>query len=97
MNKLAFLDELLRCCSFAPIIKKAYEDNTIDVPSGMMDAAPSPPQLIAVPDEAASRLPNTAHLPAAVKPGQLGGVTDAKMPIDRERFNRPYDAMGHNR
>lgn len=100
MNKLSFLDELLRCTSFAPIVKQAYADyeaNTIDAPAGMMDSTQSPPQIATVPDEASSRLQDTAHLPAAIKPGQLGAVTDAKAPIDQERFNRPYDAIGHRR
>ena len=97
MNKMAFLDELLEHCSLASVVKRAYAEgsgNTIDVPAGMMDGDPTPPQLSVIPDEASSRLPATAGINPIVKPGLLGAITDATSPIDREKFNRCYDGSG---
>lgn len=101
MNKLSFLDELLIVGSFAPIVKCAFTDGTdasnaadnssvVDAPAGLMSEGPTPPQITPIPDEAASRLPNSSAVHPAIKPGELGGVTDAAVPIDFKRFNRMF-------
>ncbi len=38
----------------------------------------------------ATRLPNLARSGTAIPSGTLGGVTQSKWPIDREKFNRLY-------
>jgi len=100
MNKLAFLEELLAVCSFAPLIKRANTENVSnasDIPTGMMDQGPTPPYDRVKPDEAATRLPATASVAPTIIPGQLGAVTEARWPIDRKRFNRAYNSTGYYR
>ena len=95
MNLLSFVDELIKVSATRPALKKqafgeGHDVNTIDIPSGMASADPSPPTLDPKPDDVGTRLRETAHLPSNVPEGDLGGVTSAKDPIDREKFNRVY-------
>ena len=81
MNRASFLDELL---------KLASDVNTIDIPQGMMSSDPVPESLPVRPADASTRRPETAHLPSVVGQGEIGGVTQAKDPIDRFKYNRLY-------
>jgi len=94
MMLLSFVDELVKLGAGRQLVKTGEvtqgDLNTIDIPSGMMDSESPPVAELIVPDEAATRLPRTGHLAPQVVAGELGDVTDAKDPIDRERFNRLY-------
>jgi hypothetical protein len=92
MNKLSFLDELMKLGGAMCLVKRAEmgDVNTVDIPHGMMGSDPMPAGDRLVPDDAATRLPATAHLPSRIQGGSLGGVTQAKDPIDREKYNRAY-------
>lgn len=81
MNRASFLDELL---------KIADETNLTEIPHGLIGSEPAPPSEPHRPAEAASRVPLTATLPSVVGKGELGGVTQAKDPIDRFKYNRVY-------
>lgn len=98
MNLLSFLDELVKVGSFEKIIRKhaAGGDgdqgnvNTVDVPEGMMDTGASPPAININPAEANTRIPLTASRKPLVESGHLGGVSQAKDPIDQLKYNRAY-------
>jgi hypothetical protein len=91
MNKMSFVDELVKVGAMRCLLKRASDVNTIDVPEGMMSNAPTPDAIRLHPDQAATRLPATAHLMSSLDmPGMLGSVTQAVDPIDREKFNRAY-------
>lgn len=97
MNRISFLDELVKIGSATDMIKAAYGGgsdagtvNTVDIPHGMVGSDPVPESTRLSPDDASSRLPNSSKVPSAIRPGRLGGVTQAKDPVDRFRFNRVY-------
>jgi hypothetical protein len=97
MNKISFLDELVRLGGATRMLKQAYggsegtgETSTVDIPHGMVGSDPTPESIRVAPDEAATRLPETAKLPSNIRPGRLGGISQAKDPIDRFKFNRAY-------
>ena len=97
MNLISFVDELVKLGAGHQLVKRAYDGlegtgdvHMIDVPQGLMDSEGPPAAIRVAPDEAATRLPGTSHLPSHVPEGTLGGVTTAKDPIDREKYNRAY-------
>lgn len=90
MNLISFLDELVKLGGARCVIKRAAEVNTIDIPSGMIDDSPVPFHIEVRPHEAATRLPITGGQMSAVPSGHIGGVTQAKDPIDRDKYNRAY-------
>jgi hypothetical protein len=96
MNKVSFLDELVKtgCCRH--LLKRANEggSESSEIPQGMASGDPVPDSLDVHPTEAKTRLPLTAHLPSPIHPGIQGGVTQAKNPIDRFRFNRSWKDDG---
>lgn len=91
MNLLGFVDELVKIGGMRCLYKRAH-DGDVDmagVPQGLMDDGPAPQAIRAVPDEAATRIRN-GQLPAAILAGRLGGITTAKQPVDREKYDRRY-------
>jgi hypothetical protein len=52
----------------------------------------APPAMEVNPSDASTRLPDAAAAPSRFRPGVLGGVTPSTDPIDRERFNRAWNA-----
>lgn len=95
MNMLSFVDELMKIGAMHPIIEKhafaeGHDTTTVDVPHSMMGAGPVPPSINTRPDEAGTRLPRTGRLMPQVRAGELGGVAQAKDPIDRHKYNRAY-------
>lgn len=92
MNKVSFLDELVKlgCCK--QLLKRASDggSESSEIPQGMASGDPVPDSIDVHPTEAQTRVPLTAHLPSPIHPGSLGGVTQAKHPIDRKRFNRSW-------
>lgn len=100
MNMLSFADELVRVSALRPLIEKhayaggaegiAHDTTSVDIPHSMAGSEAVPESIQVAPDEAATRLPETAHLPSIVQSGHIGGVAQAKDPIDRFRYNRAY-------
>ncbi|MFQ5352742.1 MAG: hypothetical protein ACE5D3_06685 [Candidatus Binatia bacterium] len=90
MNLISFLDELVKLGGVRCVIKRASDVNTVDIPSGMVDDSPVPFHIDVWPHEAATRLPKTGKHLSSVPTGELGGVTQAKDPIDRDKYNRAY-------
>lgn len=95
MNKISFLDELIKLGGVTGMYKRAFDGETLgdisaDIPSGMMGTEPVPGSIRTIPDEAGTRLPNANHSGNSVSSGRLGPVTQARNPIDRERFNKIY-------
>ena len=93
MDLVSFVDELVKIGAMDCLRKRADDagsTHTIDAPAGLMDTGPIPPQVFVAPYQAATRLPQTAHLAPTVEAGQLGGVTYPRDPVDREKFNRAY-------
>ena len=91
MNMSSFLDELVKVGAGRILVKRSSDSvNTTDIPSGMMGDGYVPPAMDVMPQYAETRLPNTAQRPSQVPMGTLGGVTEAKNPIDRYKYNRVY-------
>ncbi len=92
MNLVSFVDELVKVGGLTCLYKRAddAEVNTVDIPHGMMSHETMPERIIVNPAEVATRLPNLARSGTAIPSGTLGGVTQSKWPIDREKFNRLY-------
>lgn len=95
MRLVGFIDELVKL-GVAEKLSNAFDNSNIsqEPPPEMAgyDTIDPPDRL--APGEAGTRLPKTSHLPGQMKPGELGGVTDAKEQIDRGKFNRPYQVDG---
>jgi hypothetical protein len=91
MNKISFLDELVKlgCCKH--LLKRAESSS---IPVGMASSEPAPESIDTHPSEANTRIPLTAHLRSPIRPGAIGRVTQAKDPIGKHRFNRPYGNEG---
>lgn len=89
MNRISFLDELIKLGGARCIIKHSNELMS-DPPGGMMEtssvAAAEPHR----PSEASSRLPDVAGHGGKIVPGSLGNITEAKDPIDEHRFNQAF-------
>lgn len=89
MNKLSFLDELLKIGAMKPMNKIATLIG--NPPAGMMDPEPAPEAIELEPDNASTHLPRTAKLPSQNTPGTLGNVTAPQEPIDLFPQNRPWE------
>jgi len=89
MNKLSFLDELMKLGGARAVIKTANETAS-QAPSGMGSDGSAPKADIVRPNEVATRLRTAAKSKGAITAGGLGGVTQSPEPIDGERFNRGY-------
>lgn len=89
MNKISFLDELMKLGGVRIVVKTANE-LTSDPPAGLMSAEGVPETMVNHPAEASSRLPLTSGMPAQIGQGGLGEVSQAKAPIDQHKFNRGY-------
>ena len=89
MNKLSFLDELLKIGAMKPINKMASLLG--EPPAGMMDPEPAPEAIEVEPASAITRLPETAALPSQNTPGTLGKVTAPQEPIDELLQNRAWE------
>ena len=89
MNRISFLDELMKLGGVRSIIK---EGGTImsEPPGGMMSQDAVPPAEPHRPSEASSRLPAVAGHGGNIEAGKLGVVTSAKNPIDQHKFNRAF-------
>lgn len=92
-----FMDELQKLGGLRAIAKTAYgggydtaDVNVSSIPHSMMADGQCPPADLVSPVEAATRIPLTASMPSTVSTGTLGRITDAKNPIDRFKYNRPY-------
>lgn len=96
MNKISFLDELLKLGGATRVVKVAYQGaaDSSEAPQGMTGSGSVPESIRVAPHEASTRLPKTSHLPSQIKPGALGGVTQAKDPISKHRFNRAWRDSG---
>lgn len=90
MNKISFLDELVKLGCGKRLLKLAEGSESSEIPVGMASSDPVPESIEVRPTDATSRVPLTAHLPTPIRPGALGGVTQAKTPIGRHRFNRAW-------
>ena len=89
MNKISFLDELMKLGGVRVIVKTA-DDMCSQPPAGMMSGESAPPADVQHPAEVETRLPISSRTPGAIQPGDLGDITSAKDPIDRHKFNRAY-------
>ena len=89
MNLHSFVDEVIKLGGVTVMVKRSASGSTEDIPAGLGGSGSVPESITTTPDEAATRLPATGHLPAAVEPGTLGKMTNSRAPIDRPRFNRP--------
>ena len=90
MNLLSFVDELVKVGSFSRIIKIADQGGeNSDIPSGMMSSEGVPDSIDVRPHDATTRTPKS-HLPSIVESGNMGDISEAKDPLDRERYNRAY-------
>lgn len=89
MNRISFLDELLKLGGVRVVVKVS-SDLTSDPPAGLMNPDAAPPAEPHQPTEAASRLPATAHIPAQIHAGQQGDITTSRNPIDQYKFNWGY-------
>lgn len=97
MNLISFADELVKVGALRPLLEKhayggdaAHDTTTVDIPHSMMGSGAVPESIRVAPDEAATRLPRTAHRPSIVQSGHIGEVAQAKDPIDRFKYNRAY-------
>lgn len=96
MNLISFTDELIKLGAGRTLLKRASEidasssTNSAEPPAGMMGGGAIPPALRIVPERSATRLPLAVDHESQIEPGALGGVTSAKAPIDRDKFNRWY-------
>ena len=89
MNRISFLDELIKLGGVRCVVKVSSELTT-DPPAGLMSPDAAPPAEPHRPTEASSRIPATAHLPTQVYAGRQGKITTSKNPIDKYKFNRGY-------
>lgn len=98
MNLVSFVDELVKLGAIRPLIRKFASGGdgdqgrieSVDIPHGMMSPEPVPDSIYTHPAMAATRLPATGHTQGSIEPGNLGGVTEPKHPIDEDKFNRAY-------
>ena len=95
MNKVSFLDELVSLGGVTHMLKRSDDAGASgDAHPGLVGSGATPDSILVRPDEAGTRLPRTGHLPSSMVPGRLGGITQAKDPVDRLRFNRAYRERG---
>jgi hypothetical protein len=96
MNLVSFVDELVKLGAARTLFKRAGEVdstsnvNTVEPPTSIMGGGAVPMALRVVPEKASTRLPESVDVPSQIVAGALGGVTGAKEPIDRDKFNRWY-------
>ena len=89
MNIVSFVDELVKI-GVAEVFVKNAETLGAEAHHGMVGDSPVPDSLDTWPHDVRTRIPLTASTTSLVAPGLLGDVTEAKEPIDQERFNRSY-------
>ena len=89
MNRISFLDELMKLGGVRSIIKEGNQLMS-DPPAGMMSGGGVPDAEPHRPDEASSRLPAVAGHGGNIESGKLGNITNAKSPIDQHKFNRAF-------
>jgi hypothetical protein len=90
MNLVSFLDELVKLGGAHCVVKRANLATSNDIPQGMVDDSPVPEHIEVRPADATTRLPLTGGQLSQVQVGALGDVTEAREPIDRDKFNRTY-------
>ena len=89
MNLVSFVDELVTLGGVRCMWKRAADISEGVAPEGLMRSDAPPPSIRTVPDETATRLPESAGVASQIQAGALGRSSGSKYPIDRERFNRP--------
>jgi len=91
MNLVSFVDELVKLSALNPLVKHAEDGGgSASAPGGMVGSGGTPDSIDVFPGRASTRIPLTHDATTTVRPGQLGSITGAKEPIDREKFNRWY-------
>ena len=99
MNLVSFVDELVKLGGVRVLSKRAMEVdtssnmNTSDPPAGMMGSGAVPASFRLVPDKADSRVGVVSSAPSQIVAGQLGQITSAKEPIDKNKYNRWFMAQ----
>lgn len=95
MRLIGFVDELVKLGTVRRLLKVADVDATMtqEPPTELMgssDEDVEPADRVS-PAEAVTRLPRTGQRPKLVSKETLGGVTEPKEPVDKEKFVRPYE------
>jgi hypothetical protein len=106
MIAASFLDELVkigaptgilpRSSTLSALVQKALHKSMTVKKAGLEDYAmtsggAAPEAMRVHPAEATSRLPLTGGRSGIVHPGLYGNITNAKEPIDAQKFNRAHE------
>jgi hypothetical protein len=89
MNKISFLDELMKLGGVRVVIKTA--SSVIgSPPDGMVSDEAAPKADLVRPDEVATWSKPAGKSAGTIAQGTQGEITSSPDPIDRLRFNRGY-------
>lgn len=95
MRLIGFVDELVKLGTVRHVVVKLANlgENSLtqEPPPEMVGSDTYEPGDRVSPEEAQTRLPQTAALAKGVQKGRLGSITGPKEQIDKGKFNRPYE------